>query len=626
MSGFDILALPLAGVHLIDASAGTGKTFTIAGLTLRLLLERDLSIREILVVTYTEAATEDLRGRIRLRIREALSVCEGDKTDDSFLKKLLAGQEREAARRRLTEALRDFDEAAIFTIHGFCQRVLRENSLETGAPLAAELLADERPLLQEIVEDYWRQHIYEGPTVWVEYAAANTGPAELLTLLGRHLHTPDLAVIPDATMDEGQLAIAAERFRADFAAVTSAWPTAREEVAAIFANSPSLKRNLYRLASIPVWLAAMDDLCPEVALFDRFERFATSGLAAGVKKDCAPPAHPFFDLCEELLTSARALESVLAERLLAFKAGLFAYARDELAARKERLAIYCFDDLLQQVHRGLQGPAGRGLAREIARRYPAALIDEFQDTDPVQYAIFAAIYGIAERFKSGEGIESFAPGESELEPLLFLIGDPKQAIYGFRGADIFAFLQACREVTSRFDMDTNYRAAAGLVEAVNLLFARPADPFVFNEIDFAAVAPAARKREGLLLDGVGPEPFQLWFLTRPAGQAKQISKEEARARLLRATAVEIVRLLTLGRAGRATLDGRPVGAGDIAVLVRTNREARLVQEELLGCGVGSVLHGMENLFATREAVETARLLAAVAEPADEARVRLALVT
>ena len=615
---FDLLNLPLAGVHLIDASAGTGKTYTIAGLVLRLLLERDLSIREILVVTYTEAATEDLRGRVRARIREALTVCGGEGTEDEFLRKLLAGTDPDTARARLTEALRDFDEAAIFTIHGFCQRLLRENSLETGAPLAAELLADARPLLREIAEDYWRLHVYEGPPEWVEHAAGRTGPEELLGLLARHLHTPGLAVIPEARVDEAALAAAGERFRACFGAVQTGWPAAREAVAAILLEDPSLKRTTYKPASIPSWLAAMDGLCPEVALFDRFDRFTPDALAANVKKGGAPPAHPFFDRCGELLAAAQELEGLLAARLLSFRAGLFAYARKELAARKERQAVFCFDDLLQQVHRGLHGPAGRGLAREVRRRYPAALIDEFQDTDPVQYEIFSAVY------PGGQPAGEADPERPE--SLLYLIGDPKQAIYGFRGADIFAYLRASREVTSRFGMDTNYRAAAGLVEAVNLLFARPADPFIFREIGFTPVAPAERPGEGLRLDGLDPEPFRFWFLARPPGEAKPLPKEEARARLLRATAAEIVRLLRAGRAGRATLNRRPLGAGDIAVLVRTNREARLVQEELAGCGVPAVLHGLESLFATREAEEMLRLLAAVAEPGDESRMRLALVT
>jgi exodeoxyribonuclease V beta subunit len=605
---FDIHTLPLNGRHLIEASAGTGKTYTISGLVLRLLLERRLSIREILVVTYTEAATEDLRSRVRERIKEGMAAFAAGYGKDPFLARLLSEQsDEEEANRLLTEALRDFDEAAIFTIHAFCRRLLLENSMETGADFAAELVVDEKPLLQEIVEDYWRLHVYEGSAVWVEYLAGRSSPEELLELLSRNLHKSSLAVLPEpVAMDENQLTAAAERFLVWFAAVRNAWPLARAEVAAILTEDPGLSRVRYKLASIPGWLAAMDGLCPEVELFDNFDRFTTSALAASVKKECLPPAHPFFDLCEELREGALELGEILAGRFLGFKAELFAYARQELAARKERLALFGFDDLLQQVHGALQGPAGPELAREIRRRYPAALIDEFQDTDPVQYRIFAAVY-------------------CRPEALLFLIGDPKQAIYGFRGADIFAYLRACREVDSRHTMGTNYRSASGLVRAVNLIFGRPAAPFIFEEINFSEVLPAQREGGGLRLETDDLEPFQLWFVERDA-EEKQLAKEEGRQRLLRAMTAEIVRLLTLSRAGRATIDGRPLAAGDLAVLVRTNREARQVQETLLKHGVDSVLHSMENLFATREAVEMARLLAAVAEPADETKVRLALVT
>ena len=601
MSGFDLHRLPLTGTHLIDASAGTGKTYTISGLVLRLLLEREIAIRDILVVTYTEAATEDLRSRVREKIAAALKAFEAGSEEPLLAQLVKDHPEPHQARDCLASALRDFDEAAIFTIHGFCHRILRENSLEAGAVLEAELLKDERPLLQEIVEDYWRQLIYQGPAVLVQYLAVRLSPAKLLALVTRHLHTPHLQVLPEPPGEEAlPLAEAEQQFREAFKDVQEIWPGVRGEVETILTEDPGLNRNRYRPASIPSWLEAMDGLCaaacPAPELFRHFDRFTASCLAASLKKGSSPPSHRLFDLCETLQDRAQALNDLLHRQLLAAQSRLFPYVRRQLALRKQRLGVYSFDDLLHQVHRGLHQPGGVQLARAINRRYPAALIDEFQDTDPVQYEIFSAIY------RDGGC-------------LLFLIGDPKQAIYSFRGADVFAYLQATREVESRYGLTTNWRSAPQLVQAVNQLFARPGEPFVFEEIRYAEVTPAPEKEhQPLRLEGAEAEPLQLWFVERPAGQAKPLAKEEAQRRILAATAGEIVRLLRCGREKKAILGIRPVEAGDIAVLVRTNREARLFQEVLTGCGVPSVLHSSETLFTTQEAAEVERLLVAVAEP------------
>ena len=158
---FDLFQSPLAGTNLIEASAGTGKTYAITGLVLRLVLERTLPISEILVVTFTEAATSELKDRIRKRLREALECLTGAGTQDELLEKLLQNlTDRAAAKRRLTLALNDFDQASIFTIHGFCMRVLHDHAFESGMLLDTELVTDQEKFVREIVHDFWREHCY----------------------------------------------------------------------------------------------------------------------------------------------------------------------------------------------------------------------------------------------------------------------------------------------------------------------------------------------------------------------------------------------------------------------------------------------------------------------------------
>ena len=169
---FDPLKTPLEGANLIEASAGTGKTYTITGLFLRLLLEKHLAVHQILVVTFTEAATEELKDRIRSRIREAIDAFSAGKSKDHFLDQLV-GQHASAdkALPLLREALRTFDEASIFTIHGFCRRMLHENAFESGSLFDTELVTDPSAMIQESVDDFWRRHLYTASPLFVNYAS-----------------------------------------------------------------------------------------------------------------------------------------------------------------------------------------------------------------------------------------------------------------------------------------------------------------------------------------------------------------------------------------------------------------------------------------------------------------------
>lgn len=606
---FHLHDTPLTGRNLVQASAGTGKTFTLAALFVRLLLEAGLTVDRILVVTFTEAATEELRGRIRERIRGAAAALEQGRSADPFLAGLLDRVAAPgAARQVLVDALRCFDEAPIFTIHGFCQRVLQEKAFECGAPFDTELLTDEGPLLHEVVRDFWRREAYPASAGFLRHLAGQgVTPVTLATFLRRKARAPLLRVTPEAAeapdLDEASC-------REAFAALAASWPGARAEVAAILTGSPALNRTNYPLRSVPGWLAELDGWVAAgdpLAACCTLPRLASDRIASAVKKGHAPPAHPFFDACADFARRRAELEAHLGAALRALKVRLIDYARRELPRRKAERNVRCFDDLLTEVRRVLEGDGSGALAAALRDRYPAALIDEFQDTDPVQYAIFRTLY----------------PDDASR---LFLIGDPKQAIYGFRGADVFAYMDAASRVTRGYTLGVNYRSVPSLVGAVNALFQGAAEPFVFPEIPFQPVAaPPADPSRGLTLGGrPDPSPVEFWFVPRPAGKA--ITKAEADRTLPGAVASEVVRWLRAGAAGEARIDGRALGPGDVAVLVRTNDQARRVQEALGRAGVPTVVYSSESLFASPEAQEWLRVLAAAAEPAREGKVRAALVT
>jgi exodeoxyribonuclease V beta subunit len=203
VNNFDLLNSPLDGTNLIEASAGTGKTHAITGLYIRLVLEKNLPVSQILVVTFTDAATEELKDRIRKKLREAIGAFSGGRNDDAWQSGLLRKiKNPKTALRRLHEALRSFDQAAIFTIHGFCRRMLHENAFESGSLFDTELVTDQEKLKQEIVDDFWRKHFYEASPLFVNYALNNDfSPDNLLSLLSNRVSQPYLKIRPGSQQE-----------------------------------------------------------------------------------------------------------------------------------------------------------------------------------------------------------------------------------------------------------------------------------------------------------------------------------------------------------------------------------------------------------------------------------------
>ncbi|MGD8386365.1 MAG: exodeoxyribonuclease V subunit beta [Desulfobacteraceae bacterium] len=614
---FDILSTPLEGTNLIEASAGTGKTYTLTGLYLRLLLENGLSVDRILVVTFTEAATGELKDRIRNRLRSALLVLSGHSVEDPFLEDLAAHLDNpRRALLALQQALRDFDRAAIFTIHGFCRRVLTEHAFESSVAFDTDVIADSGFLKRELVEDFWRRHASGASSLFVRYALSRGFTPQGLRSLTRTVQGPlRPSIVP--RVDIPKTDIQEEAFLEAFRDVQRAWPTASGKVEHILLNHEGLNRNRYRKTSVPNWLRAMETFTrireetPSPMLFQSFEKYTSSHLEKAVKNGHAPPAHDFFDRCETLLQRSRELSEIFNLRLLGLKAKLFETLDMELAARKAEKNVQSFDDLLLNVRRALEGPGGERLCRALRSRFHAALVDEFQDTDPLQYAIFKDVF-------SGTG-----------DPL-FLIGDPKQAIYGFRGADIFAYLQASRESAQRYTLATNYRSEPGLVRAVNALYRAHPRPFLFEGIPFHAAEPALDRKAipTLTVDGKAPPPLEIWFAEagEPSGRQGTVTKQSGEDRIPRAVCAEIARLVSMGRSGRARIGEDPLCEGDIAVLLRTNREAQILQRALAAQGLPAVLYSTSSLFDTQEAMEISRLMAGLAHPERADLLRAALAT
>ncbi|MCP4105418.1 MAG: exodeoxyribonuclease V subunit beta [Desulfobacteraceae bacterium] len=615
-SHFNLSESELKGTNLIEASAGTGKTYTITGLFLRLILEKKLPVNEILVVTFTKAATAELKDRIRKMLRQAAEAFTQGKTDDSFLNSLIEKEHDnlENSAARLKTAIRDFDEAAIFTIHGFCQRMLQDNAFESGSPFDSELVTEQDNLKREIVEDFWRRHFYKASPVFVNYVIAKTSPDDLVSLLGNKVFQTGLKVIPNfkKELSEPDSSEQETQFKKAFNAVAEAWSQSNREIKEILLNDTGLNRTRYNRKSIPGWIREMDDFASSgnnnPAVFEKFAKFTSRELENSVKKGHIAPDHTFFNLCEDLKDKQAYLEKVFEKRLLRLKTRLFKYVQDELKKRKQANNTLSFDDLLFNLFTAL-GKYGT-LAEQIRDKFKAALIDEFQDTDPVQYAIFKKIFDTRDN-------------------ILFLIGDPKQAIYGFRGADIFAYMDAARHADTPYTLGQNWRSEPNLIKAVNSVFEKSDHAFVYDEIPFEKVEPAERKDiEFLTVDDNSQAPLQLWFLNaeKLAGNEKPLRKSLAQKLIIKAVAAEISRLVFLGKNNKAMLGDKPLRESDIAVLVRKNQEALMIQNALLDYNIPGVLYNTGNVFESCEALELERILDGIARPNSEKFLKAALAT
>jgi exodeoxyribonuclease V beta subunit len=598
------------GITRLEASAGTGKTFALAGLFLRLLVEEKIPADKILVVTFTEAATAELRDRIRKRLLEALRMFEGAAPSDPFLMALRDKPETDvdSAVPLVRDALEMFDLVSIHTIHGFCQRTLQDSAFESGILFDVELVADQEGLIREVAADYFRRQIHQTDPLLTSVAVEKGVTPEVLSRMLRKFLT-----FPDLQLETGELCVGveeAERAVAEgFAACVAAWKdldARREAISAFFQLRPVWTRGVHAkpervLAEMEALSACLepDTMC--TLMWDAIAFFAQSAVEEDIRKGKSMPEAPPGLL--ELFRSCEVLRGATVDYALAHRLAFLRAAQSEISQRKQQAKQQSFDDLITRLADALDGQSGEALARSVREKYRVAMIDEFQDTDPLQSKIFTRIFG------EGTGRR------------LVLIGDPKQAIYGFRGADVHAYLKAA-ESGEPYSLDTNWRSETALVRAINTVFenAGRSTAFVESGILFDPVkSGGTADREALTIDGAREAPLQVWSWAPGNG----VSAGWALEQLPVSVAAEISRLLRSDSRLGSTRVLRP---RDVAVLVESHRQATRMQEALHALGIPGVEQAMESVLESQEAREVQWLLEAILKPGSEHRVKAALTT
>ncbi len=556
-------ALPANHHAVIEASAGTGKTYTLEHLVIELILH-GTRIDQILVVTFTEKATAELTQRVRGKIKELLGDFPSEQDPDESCWAI-----DDAARERLESALFGFDRANISTIHAFCQRVLTEHAF-ANRRLFEQRQVDEKAAFQRAFKEALRHSFARDPalsqflTVWLRDDATAT-PVDGLAEMLLQCHTKQCALLP--VFDRAGLEAALDAFQAG--------PAARDA-------------KLLQLAG-PVAVWAQD-------------RDTAQLLAALQEEDFAPIAQ--HAAVAAILAKLVPWEAALAQSFLPL-------VRERLSRQKRETGFFDFQDMLSLVAESLAAPEAEGLVQLLRDRYRVALIDEFQDTDGIQWQIFERIF-----FQSGAG--------TELRPL-YLIGDPKQAIYGFRGADVQTYLEARARVVEGggvvAPLEENFRSTDALIRAYNeILDQRVAEPFFTGPIRYDSPVRCGRPERTLLdRDGQPAAPVVLYELQHTGerkkdGTPKAPNQPEARE----AIAAQIAREIRSIVAGSLQLqhDGmrRPIEPSEIFVLTRTANEGYEVGNALRQAGIAHAYYKQDGLFQTDEAHHVRDLLGAIDDP------------
>lgn len=609
----NVAALPLSGRHLIEASAGTGKTFNITRLYLRLIVEQGLSVTQLLVMTFTKAATQELKGRISDTLRKASIYWNcghtREKEQDPVFESLFERVDVDIARQRIALALAELDEAAVFTLHSFCQRVIKKMSFETGSLANMTLLDSQEHYVKSACQDWFRLH--------------QSNASTMSMLATQQWHTPEkfLAQFNDLVYANVPVQVVSETtleasFQDAIRAMLDSVEAIRSEAltnieihrSALMSEYVQAKpdkeaERIERFSEFEHWLRS-DSLFPVPEVVGKFLNANNYRGKTEVKAILAPSAKLRSIVNDESKKLSKRRDTQLGE-LPAFTiaADAVEWIKRAVKARKSQHNEMAFDDLITTVANAVC--RDKAVAHVLFQEYPVALIDEFQDTDESQYQILKHVY-------STEHLT-----QQSVAGMLMMIGDPKQAIYSFRGGDIYTYLEAKNDANHHWVMDTNWRSVSGMVNAYNRLFwgaplEQPPATLFGSEIEYEPVKAsdnsAAANRPMIDPADDSRPPLTLFYAeTSEHEPDKTGDKQTAQTQLLKWSVEEIHRLLA-----ETSIGDRALLPADIAMLVRDKVEAQRVRDALMASGLNAVfLSDKTPLFESVEAHDVLRVLTGI---------------
>ncbi|MGF6926503.1 exodeoxyribonuclease V beta subunit [Chitinophaga sp. W2I13] len=592
---FDAGTVPLEGSNLIEASAGTGKTYSIAILVLRLILEQKLSVKEILMVTFTRAAVAELEERIRLFIRQAYKVSRGQEISDQKIMDLVFSvidfDDPRPVQQLLRDAILLLDETAVLTIHGFCQQTLNEFAFETNQLFGATMVPDLTPVIENELNKFWRRSVTTLNAALLEQIWDEDMKTEMLNVIKEHLSgkkflgyredTPDdiSETLQEQWMQELQQLMAKEQAANE---ALYAYITANNaHLAAACATNHNTRKEWPELISQPELLV---------------KRIRSKRSSAKYIEKVFADLLPAIDQADEI--SKQLLEHQQLIRRQVYYAAIKEIS-EQVRAFKERSNMMGYDDLINNLHTALVKNNNEELIASLQNKYKAVFVDEFQDTDKEQFEIFDRAFG--------------------QNTILFYIGDPKQSIYAWRKADIFTYFNARNGVQHVYDMNQNFRSSENMIRAMNVFFKPTPDfpTFDFTEesdsIDYIEVHSPDNNKKGYLYKGNTPDtPIEVIACDKKETICNSVAAQIAQLLLNKDYRIENKE------------DSRSIVPSDIGILVRTGQEGRDIKHALAKLGIPAVTIDEARVLRSAEAQQLLHLLEAMETP-DRSSINRALL-
>jgi exodeoxyribonuclease V beta subunit len=487
--------------------------------------------------------------------------------------------------------------------------MLQSHAFGSGSLFTTELSHETDRWLDETAADYWRNIFYKTePSAAAALYNEGIRPSSFAAVIKKRGIGPVTIKPQPEKIDSDALNRAFETLTEKFSAARNIWLKKSGDIKSLYGTS--IRGNSFRSDIMPSRIKALEQYLSDGRpdnKFDHFKYFSAEFILE--KRGDEAPIHSFFEAVDRLITARDNYKAELTSFRTNIIVNSIEYSEKALAEKMRVMDIRDFNSLITDAAVALTSPSGHGLADAVRKEYSAALIDEFQDTDPVQYTIFSRIFD--------------HPGS-----LLFLIGDPKQAIYGFRDADIFSYIKASNRAENRYTLKTNYRSRSGLVSSINSLFSKPRNPFLFNEIVFEAVETPVQQKENIFtINGTEPANMNICLIEPdPSDKNDTVTVGSASHSAEIWTAAEISRLLNAGIKKKAMIGDRPLMPGDIAVLVRKNKQAQKIKERLREYSIPSVIYSAGSVFSSEAAYDTALIMRGIADCRDLRLMKAALAT
>ncbi|QCI23038.1 exodeoxyribonuclease V subunit beta [Buchnera aphidicola (Macrosiphum gaurae)] len=607
----NVFKILLNGINLIEASAGTGKTFTIVLLYLRLLLgigetktyNKKLAVHEILIVTFTNAAKEELYIRIKDGIQNLYLTCVNKKNINPIYKFFLREiKDINEAIYVLKKAQNNINNVAIYTIHGFCQHILELHTFHLNSIFEDKIIDNEHELYLQATQDFWRRTFYNLPKniiniIYQDYK----NPNHLLKKIKPFFHMQSIN-FSEKNLNNKKLTIFHQKNIQKINFFKEMWLIYYQIIPKEI-NNLKINKKIYSQFNMTRWIN-------DITIWAKSEtKDYTIPIVLKYFSKKNIEKNTINNICSKYIIF-KETEKIL-KKNFSFKNIIMVYAINKikkiLSKEKQKKSLLGFNDLLNILLKTIKKE--KTLKNLIRTKYPAAFIDEFQDTDIQQYKIFDLLY------------------KKNKKTVLFLIGDPKQAIYSFRGADIFSYLYAKSKIKKKYYLDINWRASINMCKSINFLFSHHKNPFIFKNIPFTPITPSCKnKKMNFTIHGVPQTSMSFFFQEK-----EEVYIDDYKVWISQQCANEISFWLTCGKAGNAkitTKNGEKIlTANDIAILVRNKKEADLIQKELQKFNILSIYSSDKNsIFQTFDAQELLWILESILEPDNEKLLRKSIST